>query len=214
MRAVRPMCVPPPAHHDRDGPSTCGAAARRDPPSQPALAEGARRAARCVPPAARRDRGGTSTRCAARDAAAPLSLRWRRAPRLRAAAGASRSRWDEHALCRPHEATGCAPCGLCVHCRRRVAIAAGRARAVPPARRDRPPYRQFLFACCIHSVCLSTGIPRRRKRLRLATPCCIAPGRVSTPQCMLCPPTPQGSSSRACAFAHAPVACAMQPDSC
>jgi hypothetical protein len=129
----------------------------------------------CVPPAARRDRGGTSTRCAAR------------ATRPPSPAGAG---------------GGCAPCGPRVCRRRRVAIAAGRARSVPPARRDCPPYRPFLFACCIHSVCLSTRIPRpsvsalqrRAAMLRVTSP---------HPCACSCPPTPQGSSSRACAFAHA-----------
>jgi hypothetical protein len=65
-----------------------------------------------------------------------------------AANGASRSRRDEHALCRPRIVTALpshrcqrlrARRPMCACRRRHVAISSGRARAVPPARRDCPP---------------------------------------------------------------------------
>ena len=93
----------------------------------------------CVPPAARRARGGTSTRCAARATERrdrppqpALAEGARRAAHVCAAGGASRSRRDEHALCRLRDRAtrppsparaggGCAPRGPCV-CRRRQSI--------------------------------------------------------------------------------------------
>jgi hypothetical protein len=91
----------------------------------------------CVPPAARCNRCGTSTRCAAR------------ATRLPAPASAG---------------GGHAPCGPCACPRRRVTIAAGRARAVPPAQRDRPP--QPALADGVRStaqVCAAGGASRSRQ---------------------------------------------------
>jgi hypothetical protein len=81
-------------------------------PPQPALAEARAVWPICLPSALRRELSGTSTRCAARATQSPYP----------AGAGGGR-----------------APCGPCVCRRLRIAIAAGRARAVPPARRDRPP---------------------------------------------------------------------------
>ncbi len=199
-RAVRPMCVQPAASHDHGGTSTCGAARATRPPSpagtgggctpccpcvcrrrRVAIAAGRARAvpparrdrpswrwrrARagppiCVPPAASHDLGRTSTRCAARATRPPSP---------------------------PVAGGGCAQCGSCVCRRRRVAITAGRARSVPPTRRDRHPYRPFLCACCIHSMCRDSA----SKHLRLATPCHNAPGHVSAPLCMLLSPHPPG----------------------
>jgi hypothetical protein len=123
---------------------------------QPALVEGAR--APCGPCVCRRlriaiARGRAHDGLPSRPPTALPRRRWWReralcAAHVCAAAGASRSRRDGHALCRPRDATALhgqrwrrarAPCGPRVCRRLRIAIAAGRARAVPPARRDRPP---------------------------------------------------------------------------
>ncbi len=215
-------------------PSPAVPPARRDRPPQPALAEGARRAAHvCAAASESRSRRDEHALCRPRDATALPSRRWRRARDVRpmyAAGSASRSRQDEHALCHPHNVTapssrrlwreraerpmrvpqaarrdrggtstrcaaraparavrlvcvppaarrdrcgrstrcaafatrppspagaggGCSPCGsfVCLGRRRRVAIAAGRALAVTPARRDCPP--QPSLAEGVRSAC-------------------------------------------------------------
>ncbi len=100
-------------------------------------------------------------------------------------------------------------------CRRRsVAIATGRACAVPPARRDHPPYHPILFACCFHSVCFSTGIPRpsvpalphRAAVLRITSPhpCALVRNRRCPPRsrppgsarAVECGPPPTGGPVR------------------
>jgi hypothetical protein len=89
----------------------------------------------CVPPATRRDRGGTSTCCAARATGQPSP----------AGAGG-----------------GCAPSGLCVHRRRRVAIASGRERTVPPARRTALPSRRWRRALAMRPMFVPTAARRDR----------------------------------------------------
>jgi hypothetical protein len=94
IAAGRPCSVPP-ARHDR--------------PPQPVLAV----LPMCVPPPVLCDRGGTSTLCAARATRPPLPAGAGAGPAEGArspafvctAGGVSRSQRDEHALCRPRDAT-------------------------------------------------------------------------------------------------------------
>ncbi len=99
----------------------------------------------------------------------------------------SRSRLAEYVLCRPRDAT-----------------------ANPTARS-----LSLLHPAVRH---YSQRVPQHGDsafmRLRLATPCCSAPCHVPATLRMLLFPHPQGNSSRACAFMHVSVACAIQPDSC
>ncbi len=97
-----------------------------------------------VPPAARHERGGTSTRCATRATRPPSP----------AGAGRGRAQYGP-SMCR----------------RRRVAIAAGRERAVPPPRRDRSPQPVLVEnARRAAGVCAGGGASRARdEHLRDAT---------------------------------------------
>jgi hypothetical protein len=173
-RAVRPMCVLQPARRNRGGTSTCCAARATErcdhpPPAgdggghaprgpcvyrrrRVAIAAGRARAVQ--PP--RRDRPPRPA----------LAEGARRAAHVCAASGASRSRRDEHALCHPRDGAtrppspagaggGHAPCGPCVCHRLRIAIAAGRARAVPPARAPCGP-----CACRRWRVAIAAGRAR------------------------------------------------------
>ncbi len=140
-RAVRPTSVPPAVHRDRGGPNTLRSPRDATAPPTPPLGRCWPRGApsMCVPPAAHRDRRAS---CAARTTRPPFP----------AGAGGGR-----------------APCGPSVCRRRRIASAAGRARAVPSARRDRPPSPPpppgplLAEGCAAPSMCVPPAAHRDRR---------------------------------------------------
>ncbi len=140
--AERPMCVPPAERCARSGTGTrCAVRAPRSPLTSRRWPRTLAERPMCVPPAARRERGGTSTRCAVR------------APRSPSPATAGRGRM---------------PSGPCVCHRQRAARAAGQARAVPSARRDRPPQPQLAEGACRGALVWATGSALRGQQDRHA----------------------------------------------
>jgi hypothetical protein len=167
---------PPPCQAAASSVASCGLVSQTrfvlpNSPPQPALVEVVRSAAHgCAAAGASRLRLVGHARCRQCVATPPqstLAVAHAVRPVFRAG-GAWRSRRDGHALChsttQPPSPAGsggaCAPCGPCVCRLRRVAITAGRARTVPPARRDLSPPAGAGGACaqCGQCVCSQQSI--------------------------------------------------------